>query len=115
MKWVEIMTIEPINETDLHDTRLHGRGGQGTVSTATLLALAAFEGGFENQTFPKFGSERRSAPVEVYVCISRSAAIHTHHQVYTPDATVVQDVGRLKSGPLLTGLKPDGLIVLNGE
>jgi len=97
-----------------HEIRLHGRGGQGTVSAAALMALAAFEDGFESQAFPKFGSERRGAPVEAYVRISR-AHIRGHNQVYTPDAVVIQDAGLLRSEPLLRGLRPGGLIILNGE
>ena len=98
----------------LYDIRLHGRGGQGTVSAAALLALAAFEDGFESQAFPKFGSERRGAPVEAYVRIS-SSAIRAHNQLYTSDAVVIQDASLLRSEPLLRGLKRGGLIVLNGE
>ncbi len=101
-------------EKELREIRFHGRGGQGTVSAAALMALAAFEGGFESQAFPKFGSERRGAPVEAYVRISQSE-IRTHNQVYTPDAVVIQDVGLLRSEPLLRGLKKGGLIVLNSE
>lgn len=97
-----------------HEIRFHGRGGQGTVSAAALMALAAFEEGFESQAFPKFGSERRGAPVEAYVRISRSV-IRSHNQVYSPDAIVIQDAGLLRSEPLLRGLKAGGLIVLNGE
>ncbi len=96
------------------EIRFHGRGGQGTVSAAALMALAAFEDGFESQAFPKFGSERRGAPVEAYVRIS-STIIRAHNQVYTPDAVVIQDVGLLRSEPLLRGLKRGGLIVLNSE
>ncbi|HED39383.1 MAG TPA: hypothetical protein ENJ13_03015 [Chromatiales bacterium] len=108
------MTMETKAEMDLHDIRLHGRGGQGTVSAAALLALAAFEDGFESQAFPKFGSERRGAPVEAYVRIS-SSTIRAHNQLYTPDAVVIQDASLLRSEPLLRGLKSGGLIVLNGE
>jgi len=97
-----------------HEIRFHGRGGQGTVSAAALLALAAFEDHFESQAFPKFGSERRGAPVEAYVRIS-STVIRAHNQVYTPDAVVIQDAGLLRSEPLLRGLKPGGLIVVNSE
>ncbi|HHJ81285.1 MAG TPA: pyruvate ferredoxin oxidoreductase [Candidatus Tenderia electrophaga] len=97
-----------------HEIRLHGRGGQGTVSAAALMALAAFEDGFESQAFPKFGSERRGAPVEAYVRIS-SSVIRSHNQVYSPDVIVVQDAGLLRSETLLGGLKQGGLIVLNGE
>jgi len=95
-----------------HEIRFHGRGGQGAVSAAALLALAAFDDGFESQAFPKFGSERRGAPVEAYVRISHSA-IRTHNQVYTPDAVVIQDATLLHSEPVLQGLKDGGVIVLN--
>ncbi len=97
-----------------HEIRFHGRGGQGTVSAAALMALAAFEDGFESQAFPKFGSERRGAPVEAYVRIS-STMIRAHNQVYAPDAVVIQDAGLLRSEALLRGLKRGGLIILNGE
>lgn len=100
--------------TDSYDIRFHGRGGQGTVSAAALTALAAFEDGFESQAFPKFGSERRGAPVEAYVRISRTP-IRAHNQVYKPDVVVIQDVGLLRSQPLLKGLDPNGLIILNSE
>ena len=96
------------------EVRFHGRGGQGAVSAAALLALAAFEDGFESQAFPKFGSERRGAPVEAYVRIS-STPIRAHNQVYAPDAVVIQDASLLRSEPLLRGLKSGGLIVLNSE
>lgn len=97
-----------------YEIRFHGRGGQGTVSAAALMALAAFEEGFESQAFPKFGSERRGAPVEAYVRISQSL-IRSHNQVYCPDVVVIQDAGLLRSEPLLRGLKSGGLVVLNGE
>ena len=101
-------------ERHFHEIRFHGRGGQGVVSAAALLALAAFEDGYESQAFPRFGSERRGAPVEAYVRIS-SAPIRAHNQVYTPDAVVIQDAGLLRSEPLLRGLRSGGLVVLNSE
>ncbi len=102
-----------MKKANIHEIRFHGRGGQGVVSAAALLALAAFEEGFESQAFPRFGSERRGAPVEAYVRIS-SLMIRGHNPVYTPDAVVIQDVGLLRSEPLLKGLKKGGLVVLNG-
>lgn len=102
------------DKKNVHEIRFHGRGGQGTVSAAALMALAAFEDGFESQAFPKFGSERRGAPVEAYVRISRSI-IRAHNQVYEPDVVVIQDAGLLRSEPLLRGLKPGGLVILNSQ
>lgn len=97
---------------ELREIRFHGRGGQGAVSAAALLALAAFEDGYEAQAFPKFGSERRGAPVEAYVRMS-SVPIRAHNQIYTPDAVVVQDGTLLRGETVLAGLKPGGWAVLN--
>ncbi len=99
-------------DADVQEIRFHGRGGQGAVSAAALLALAAYEKGYQAQAFPKFGSERRGAPVEAYVRISNQP-IRAHNQVYTPNIVVIQDSTLLKSEPVLQGLKANGLIVLN--
>ena len=88
----------------MRQVRFHGRGGQGAVSAAALLSMAAFEDGFESQAFPKFGSERRGAPVEAYVRIS-DAPIRSHNQVYTPDAVVILDATLLRAEPVLQGLE----------
>jgi len=105
-------------DSQLHEIRFHGRGGQGAVSAAALLSLAAFEDGFEAQAFPKFGSERRGAPVEAYVRIS-TIPIRRHNQVYQPDAVVIQDSTLLRSGlrsePVTAGLVEHGLVILNAE
>jgi len=98
----------------LHEIRFHGRGGQGAVSAAALLSLAAFDDGFEAQAFPKFGSERRGAPVEAYVRIS-NRPIRSHTQVYQPDAVIVQDSTLLRSEPVTDGLAERGLMILNAE
>ncbi|MDD3762918.1 MAG: 2-oxoacid:acceptor oxidoreductase family protein [Nevskiales bacterium] len=98
----------------MRQIRFHGRGGQGAVSAAALLSLAAFEDGFEAQAFPKFGSERRGAPVESYVRIS-DRPIRSHTQVYAPDAVVVLDATLLRSEPVLRGLTDGGLAIVNAE
>lgn len=94
------------------EIRFHGRGGQGVVSAAALLSLAAFDDGFEAQAFPKFGSERRGAPVEAYVRIS-ATPIRAHNQVYRPEAVIVQDSSLMRSEPVFKGLKDNGLVILN--
>ncbi len=96
------------------EVRFHGRGGQGAVSAAAVLALAAFESGFQAQAFPKFGSERRGAPVEAYVRIS-DKIIRTHTQIYTPDVLIVQDASLLQAVAVLDGLKAKGTVIFNGE
>lgn len=98
----------------MRQIRFHGRGGQGAVSAAALLSLAAFEDGFQAQAFPKFGSERRGAPVESYVRIS-DRPIRSHNQVYAPDAVVILDATLLRSEPVLHGLGAGGIVVVNAE
>ncbi|NOZ53784.1 MAG: pyruvate ferredoxin oxidoreductase [Gammaproteobacteria bacterium] len=103
-----------MNNNSQHEIRFHGRGGQGAVSAAALLSLAAFEDGFNAQAFPKFGSERRGAPVEAYVRIS-SSPIRSHNQIYNPDVVIIQDSTLVHSEPVLEGLKDDGLVILNSD
>lgn len=98
----------------LRQIRFHGRGGQGAVSAAALLSLAAFEDGFEAQAFPKFGSERRGAPVESYVRIS-DRPIRSHNQVYAPDAVVIVDATLLRTEPVLQGLRDGALVIVNTD
>lgn len=98
----------------LRQVRFHGRGGQGAVSAAALLSLAAFEDGYEAQAFPRFGSERRGAPVESYVRIG-DQPIRSHTQVYEPDAVVILDGTLLRSEPVLAGLRETGTVVLNAD
>jgi pyruvate ferredoxin oxidoreductase gamma subunit len=70
--------------------RFHGRGGQGVVTSAELLAVAAFRDGREAQAFPLFGSERTGAPVMAF-CRIDDRAIRTREPIVHPDALVVQD------------------------
>jgi len=96
----------------IYEIRFHGRGGQGVVSAAAVLALAVFENGYETQAFPKFGSERRGAPVEAYVRIAQRP-IRTHTQIYTPDVVIIQDATLMHCASVFDGLKPGGNIILN--
>ena len=71
----------------------HGRGGQGAVTAADLLASAALKSGNEGvQTFPLFGAERRGAPVKAFARIS-DQEIYVRSQIYEPDIVVVLDTG----------------------
>lgn len=92
--------------------RIHGRGGQGSVAAAYLLAAAAFEAGFTCQAFPAFGAERRGAPVTAFVRID-TQPIHLHSQVRNPDFLIVQDDSLLQDAGLTAGLKPGGAMLVN--
>jgi pyruvate ferredoxin oxidoreductase gamma subunit len=94
------------------DVRIHGRGGQGVVTAAELLSMAAFDEGLHAQALPSFGSERTGAPVVSY-CRIDAQPIRAHDPIDAPDVVVVQDPTLLRGGGVLTGLTEDGLVVVN--
>ncbi len=92
--------------------RIHGRGGQGVVTAAELLSVAAFDEGRHAQAFPSFGSERTGAPVVSY-CRIDDRDIRTHEPVVEPDAVIIQDVTLIHQVDLFTGLTPEGYVLIN--
>ncbi|MDR5695029.1 MAG: pyruvate ferredoxin oxidoreductase subunit gamma [Armatimonadota bacterium] len=96
----------------IHEVRIHGRGGQGAVTAAELLAVAAFQEGFWVQAFPAFGAERTGAPVAAFARISRER-IKLRSQVYTPDVVLVLDDTLLHAVDVMSGLKPGGVVIVN--
>ena len=96
----------------MFQVRIHGRGGQGVVSGAELLSVAAFLEGRYAQAFPSFGSERMGAPVMAF-CRIDDKEIRLREPVMEPDALIIQDTTLLHQVDLFKGLHPDGLILLN--
>lgn len=96
----------------MFQVRIHGRGGQGVVTAAELLSVAAFEEGRHAQAFPSFGSERNGAPVVAF-CRIDDKAIRAHDPVTAPDAVIVQDPTLLHLVPVFDGLAADGRILVN--
>jgi len=94
------------------EIRFHGRGGQGTVVATILLAKAFFRAGYQVQSFPVFGVERRGAPVEAYIRLDREPIL-TRTNVYTPDHVAVQDRTLLQNIDVTKGLKPGGWVLIN--
>ncbi len=94
------------------EIRWHGRGGQGVVTAAQLLALAATLEGKYGVAIPFFGAERRGAPVTAFNRISERK-VRTRSDVESPDMVVVVDPSLLKIVEVTKGLKKDGLIVVN--
>lgn len=94
------------------EVRFHGRGGQGVVTAADLLALAAFKEGRTAQSFPSFGSERTGAPVVAY-CRLGDAEIRTREPVVSPDCVVVIDPTLVHQVELFAGLGFDGYLLVN--
>lgn len=96
----------------MFQTRIHGRGGQGVVTAAELMSVAAFTGGHFAQAFPSFGSERMGAPVVAY-CRIDDHPIRNREPVQVPDALVIQDATLLHQVDLLSGLPPHGYVLVN--
>jgi pyruvate ferredoxin oxidoreductase gamma subunit len=96
------------------EIRIHGRGGQGNVAAAELLSIAAFQDGKFAQAFPSFGAERVGAPVQAFVRID-DKKVRTREDVLHPDYIIVQDYSLMENVPVLDGLKPDGLLLVNSE
>jgi 2-oxoisovalerate ferredoxin oxidoreductase gamma subunit len=95
------------------EVRFHGRGGQGAVTAANLLAAAALRDGKKGvQAFPHFGGERRGAPVTAFTRIA-DEEVRLRSRVYHPDLVVVLDRQTLESIDVTAGLKEGGTIVLN--
>lgn len=96
------------------EIRIHGRGGQGNVVAAYLMAMAAFEEGRYGQAFPNFGAERRGAPVMAFVRIA-DKMIQQRNQVLTPKFLIIQDQALLNVPGVMDGLLPGGRILVNSN
>jgi pyruvate ferredoxin oxidoreductase gamma subunit len=96
----------------MQEIRFHGRGGQGAVTTAELIALAAIGEGKYAQAFPSFGPERRGAPVVAYCRIS-DGKIRIRSKIYKPDVVIVLDPSLMRLVDVEDGLKPDGVLIAN--
>ena len=102
-----------IDTTKLVEIRWHGRGGQGAVTSAELLAKAAIDEGKYAQAFPSFGPERRGAPVLAFDRISNKEPIRIRAEITEPDVVVVLDSGLLHIVNVTSGLKEKGMLILN--
>lgn len=92
--------------------RLHGRGGQGVVTGAEMLSVAAFLQGRHAQAFPSFGSERTGAPVVAF-CRIDDKEIRLREPIMEPDAIIIQDPTLLHQVEVFSGLQPHGYILIN--
>jgi pyruvate ferredoxin oxidoreductase gamma subunit len=92
--------------------RIHGRGGQGVVTAAEMLSVAAFREGKHAQAFPSFGSERTGAPVVAF-CRIDDKEIRVREPILEPDALIIQDPTLLHQVDVFAGLKPGGIILIN--
>jgi len=95
-------------------TRVHGRGGQGVVTAAELIALAAFYDGKESQAFPFFGVERSGAPIMAFARVSNSK-IKTREQVYRPDFLIIQDATLIDDEGIFNGVTAQTKLLVNSS
>lgn len=98
----------------MFQVRFHGRGGQGVVTAAELLSIAAFKEGKHAQAFPSCGSERMGAPVVSY-CRIADSEIRSREPVEHPDALVIQDPTLIHSVDLFSGLDATGYVLINSR
>ena len=98
----------------MYEVRFHGRGGQGAVTAANILAIAAFKAGKYTQSFPFFGVERRGAPVMAFTRMD-DKQIRIKTQVYEPDAVIVLDPSLPEVIDVTSGLKEGGVVIMNSR
>jgi pyruvate ferredoxin oxidoreductase gamma subunit len=98
----------------MRELRIHGRGGQGSVTAAELIATAAFTAGVYSQAFPAFGVERRGAPVQAFVRFS-DEKIRLRSQIYEPDYIIVQDSTLIHDVDVFAGMTTGGIAIINTE
>src|SRR3954453_2557425 len=96
----------------MFQVRIHGRGGQGVVTAAELLSVAAFLDGEHAQAFPSFGSERTGAPVVAF-CRIDDREIRVREPIVAPNALIIQDPTLLQQVDVFGGLRPGGRVLLN--
>lgn len=105
--------VEGVFRVESHEIRWHGRGGQGAVTSAKLLADAAFRSGWVGVTsMPSFGAERRGAPVTASTRLAEKP-IRVYAPVNEPDVAIVLDDSLVAVGGVLAGLKPGATLIVN--
>lgn len=105
----------PMDTERVVEIRWHGRGGQGAVTSANLLAEAAWHAGFKGvSSAPAFGAERRGAPVTASTRLSSQPLRH-FSQVEHPNIVVVMDDSLLFTAGATHGLSPDGFVIVNSR
>ncbi len=97
---------------EMVEIRWHGRGGQGTVTAAKVLADACLSGGRQVQAFPEYGPERAGAPLRAYNRISEKA-LRMHCPVLNPGVVAVVDATLLDAINVTEGAKDDAVFVIN--
>ena len=103
-----------MKKTSEQQIRIHGRGGQGVVAMAEILATAFFIDGYNVQAFPNFGVERSGAPIQSFVRISLENILTREH-VYEPDILLILDFTLIGKTDIFSGIKKTTKIIINSE
>ncbi len=98
----------------MHQIRIHGRGGQGVVTAAELISIAAFHDGLNAQAFPSFGVERTGAPIQSFARIDKKF-IRTREHVYNPDILIILDATLLEVTDVTAGCNKKTLVIVNSS
>ncbi|MFC1678193.1 2-oxoacid:acceptor oxidoreductase family protein [Patescibacteria group bacterium] len=96
----------------MHQIRIHGRGGQGVVTAAELIAISAFNNGWQAQAFPSFGVERTGAPIEAFARLDKKP-IRTREHVYEPNYLIIQDSTLLSTVDVAKGCDDRTIVIIN--
>ena len=96
----------------MYEIRIHSRGGQGGVTAARLLALAAIHDGKYATACPFYGAERRGAPIVSFVRID-DKPIKVYSQIKKPDMVVVLDASVMDVVDVMQGIKKGGRVFVN--
>ncbi len=103
---------EILPRDNMIEIRFHGRGGQGAVTAANILVMAAYKVGLWGQAFPFFGAERRGAPVKAFARLSKSR-VRVRSMIRHPDVVVVLDPKLPEIVDVYSGIKDGGAVVMN--
>lgn len=96
------------------EMRFHGRGGQGAVTSAELVAQAAINSGKYATAFPSFGPERRGAPVVAFARMDEKP-VRLRSKIYNPDVVIVLDPSLLEIANPVEGLRKEGILIINSS
>jgi len=105
-----------MSELELIKIVLHGRGGMGAVTACEIIAEAAYLSGnfIDVQAYPSFGAERRGAPVQAYVKLSRTEKVYDRAQIENPNILIVFDESVL-SKEVASSLESNGIFIINSD
>jgi len=98
----------------MEQIRIHGRGGQGVVTAAEIIALAAFYEGWQAIAFPSFGVERSGAPIQSFARLDHKP-IMTREQIYRPTVLIIQDASLIDTADVFSGSTKKTIVIINSS